>query len=69
MWVDDIRIGQDGQTRYRLNERFGYGDIFWADATALRPLTPEELSPISPDVEDKKIVIDVTTKETDSILL
>jgi len=62
MWVDDIRIGQDGQTRYRLNERFGYGDIFWADATSLRPLSEEEVSPISPDVEEKKILIDVTTK-------
>ncbi len=62
IWADDIRSGADGQTKYRLNERFGYGDIFWADARGLRPLTEEELSPISPDVENKKVVVDVTPK-------
>lgn len=62
IWADDMRVGQDGRVRYRLNERFGYGDIFWADAAAMRPLSENELAPISPDVENKKLLIDVTPK-------
>lgn len=59
-WIDDFRIDDDGLTWYRINERYGSpGDIFWARAEAFRPLTADELSPISPNVEDKKIIVDV----------
>jgi len=60
VWVDDIRTNSQGQTLYRVNERFGPGDLFWADAEAFRPLTAEEIAPISPEVENKKVVVDVT---------
>ncbi|RMF47370.1 MAG: L,D-transpeptidase [Anaerolineae bacterium] len=61
LWVDDLRVDEDGQTWYRINERYGNpGDIFWADARAFRPLTPEDCSPIHPEAEDKRIVVDVT---------
>jgi L,D-transpeptidase catalytic domain len=60
IWADDIKVGEDGRVFYRINERYGtYGDIFWAPAEALRLIQPEEISPLSPDVENKKIVIDV----------
>jgi lipoprotein-anchoring transpeptidase ErfK/SrfK len=60
VWVDDIRKDDDGQAWYRINERYGsYGDIFWAPAEALRPIAPEEIAPISPDVEEKRVVVDV----------
>lgn len=60
VWVDDIRTNSDGQVLYRVNERYGYGDLFWVAAEACRTLTAEELAPISPDVENKKVLIDVT---------
>ncbi|TFH34519.1 MAG: L,D-transpeptidase [Anaerolineales bacterium] len=61
LWVDAIVQGVDnGIKYYRINERFGYGDIFLAEASAFRPLTLEELSPIHPEVEDKRVVVDVT---------
>jgi hypothetical protein len=60
VWVDQVKTDSDGQVWYRLNEKYGYGDIFWAVAEALRPLTPEEMSPISPDVDDKRILVDVS---------
>lgn len=59
VWVDRIRVDDDGQVWYRLNERYGRGDIFWAPAEAFRPITPEEMTPLSPEVEDKRIVVNI----------
>lgn len=61
LWVDKIKTDEQNQIWYRINERYGgYGDIFWVEAEALRPLTPQEISPIHPDVEDKRVEVDVT---------
>lgn len=59
VWADQIRLDVDGQVWYRLNEKFGSGDIFWGQAEAFRPLTAEEVSPISPnfDPAEKRIVV------------
>ena len=61
LWVDAIKTNFDGNILYRINERYGNpGDLLWAPAEAFRPITEEEVAPISPDVEDKQIVIDRT---------
>lgn len=60
LWVDEITTDESGQVWYRINERFGYGDIFYCAAEAFRPLTDEELSPIHPEAEEKKVVVNVT---------
>jgi len=60
LWVDEVKKDDIGTIWYRVNERYGYGDIFWAEATAFRPLTSEEVTPIHPDVEQKLVQIDVT---------
>ena len=57
VWVDQIRTDESGQVWYRLNEKYGSGDIFWGQAEAFRPLTVEEVAPISPDVQEKRIVV------------
>lgn len=59
LWVDAIRQAEDGTSWYRINERFGFGDIFWAPAAAFRPLGADEISPIRPEVEEKEVVVDV----------
>lgn len=60
MWVDRIRRDDSGQVWYRVSEPYGsYGDVFWAAAEAFRPLTPEDIAPIHPEVEDKRVVVDV----------
>ncbi len=59
VWADQIRLDEAGQVWYRLNEKYGSGDIFWGQAEAFRPLTAEEVLPISPDVQDKRIVVRV----------
>lgn len=58
-WVDQIKV-DTGQTWYRLNEKYGsYGDIFWAPAEAFRPLTNDEVAPIRPEVENKRILVNI----------
>jgi hypothetical protein len=60
LWVDKIRVDENGEIWYRVNERYGNpGDMLWAPGEAFRPITPEELVPISPDIEDKHIVVKV----------
>ncbi len=61
-WVDQIKTDDDGQAWYRLNERYGYGDLFWATAEAFRPLGSEDISPINPGNENKRILVDITTQ-------
>lgn len=63
VWADQIRLDADGQVWYRLNEKFGSGDIFWGQAEAFRPLTAEEVSPISPNVDPAEKWIVVKTWE------
>ncbi len=61
VWIDQMRTNADGVVEYRVNEDYGhgygYGDIFWAEAAAFRPITEEEIAPINPGVPDKKIIV------------
>lgn len=60
IWVDEIQTTSDGRILYRVIERYGsYGDIFWADAQAFRRITEDEITPIHPEVENKKIIVNV----------
>ena len=61
LWVDQMKTGTDGLIYYRVNEKYGSrGDLYWADGRAFRPLTRQEMEPIHPDVEDKRIEADIT---------
>jgi hypothetical protein len=61
LWVDGIQKADDGRILYHVIEKHGsYGDKFWADGRAVKILTPDDLSPIDPEVENKSIVVDVT---------
>ncbi|MCW5873384.1 MAG: L,D-transpeptidase [Anaerolineales bacterium] len=60
MWVDDIRTNDAGETEYHVFDLYGsLGDHFWAPARAFKPIHPEDISPISPEVENKEIVINI----------
>lgn len=59
-WVDDLRTNDQDETEYHVIEKHGsYGDMFWADARAFKPLTAEDVAPISPNVTDKSIIVDL----------
>ena len=59
VWADQVRVDESGQVWYRLNEKYGSGDIFWGQAEAFRPITAEEVTPINPDAPDKRIVVQI----------
>jgi lipoprotein-anchoring transpeptidase ErfK/SrfK len=60
MWIDQVKEGEDGKVLYRVNERYGtYGDIFWAEGAALRPLTDDDLAPLSPEVDPEEKLVRV----------
>lgn len=61
MCVDELKIDDDEHVWYRVAEKYGtFGDRFWAPAEAFRPVLRDELIPISPDVENKLVQIDLT---------
>jgi len=74
LWVDQIRTSEvTGNPLYRINENGGRppgvtggspGDIFWTDGAAFRPLTEDEVAPLSPDVDpaEKKVIVNVTNQ-------
>ena len=59
LWVDQIKTDDQGNTWYRVNERYSYGDIFWAAAEAFRPLKQDDMEPIHPEAKDKRIIINL----------
>ena len=60
-WVDEMMTSSQGQLLYRINPNYYGGvDMLWVAAEAFRPITKDELEPISPDVSDKRVVVDVT---------
>ncbi len=60
VWLDRIKVDEDGRVWYHLIERYGsYGDTFWAPGEAFRIIQPEEITPISPNVENKRIVVNI----------
>jgi lipoprotein-anchoring transpeptidase ErfK/SrfK len=62
IWIDQVRNSDSGKVEYHINERYGNpGDLFWADGTAFRLLTQEEVSPINPDVDPvtKKVIVNL----------
>lgn len=58
-WVDGIRSGDPG-SEYHMRELHGSrGDHFWAPAAGFKPIFPEDAAPISPDIENKQILINL----------
>lgn len=58
-WVDRIKE-EAGQVWYHINPNFYGGvDMLWVPAEAMHPISDDEISPLSPDVTDKRVVVDV----------
>lgn len=59
IWVDDIRTAETG-VEYHVRDLHGsLGDHFWAPAHAFKPIRPEDITPISAEVENKEIVVNI----------
>lgn len=59
-YVDKIKRDEAGNTFYRVNPNYYGGvDLLWVPAEAMRPIHVTDIAPINPDVENKKIIVDV----------
>jgi lipoprotein-anchoring transpeptidase ErfK/SrfK len=62
-WIDRIRQNDAGQVFYRVNPNYYGGvDMLLAAGEAFRPLTADEITPIHPEAENKRIEVDVTNQ-------
>lgn len=58
MFVDQIKLADDGQVLYHVVDRYGsFGDKFWAAGEAFRLLTEEDMNPINPEADNKLVVV------------
>ena len=63
VWIDDVRVDAEEKIWYRISEPYGsYGDIFWALAEGFRPITQEEVAPINSEIENKRILVNVSNQ-------
>src|SRR5690606_9720865 len=58
--VDGLTPDSQGQVLCPPHARYAPRCGCWAEREAFRAVTVEELTPISPEVEDKRVVVDVT---------
>lgn len=61
-WITDVELGPDGQPWYRLTDELLRVD-YHVPATHLRPIDPEELAPISPEVPQGRKWVEVSLRE------
>jgi hypothetical protein len=63
LWVDEVTVDDNGQAWYRINERYGsYGDMFIGRAEAFRPIPFDEVTPIHPEIFDKRVIVNLTNQ-------
>jgi lipoprotein-anchoring transpeptidase ErfK/SrfK len=63
-YIDQIKTDDHGNKFYRANPNYYGGvDMFWVPAKAMHAIKPEEITPINPDAENKKIIVDVNKQE------
>jgi lipoprotein-anchoring transpeptidase ErfK/SrfK len=56
-----MQTDEYGGIFYRANPNYYGGvDLFWVPAEAMHPIYPEDITPINPEVEKKKIIVDVS---------
>jgi lipoprotein-anchoring transpeptidase ErfK/SrfK len=59
-FIDQIKKDDDESVYYRVNPNYYGGvDMFWVPAEAMHPISLNEIEPINPQVENKRIVVDV----------
>ena len=54
--IPDVR---SGQVWYGLRDGLTWGDVHWVKAEHLRIIPPQEMTPLSPEVKDKRILIEL----------
>jgi hypothetical protein len=62
-WITDIATGPDGKAWYRLQDESDES-IYFIPTAQLRPISPDEITPLSPEVPagNKRIDVNLTTQ-------
>lgn len=59
-WIDRILNNDGGKIFYRINPNYYGGlDQLLVPASAMRPITPGEVTAVNPEIEDKSILVDI----------
>jgi hypothetical protein len=59
-WADRINQTSDGKIVYRMTQRVGcQEEYYYTAAEACKVLTPDDIAPINPDIQDKKVVVNL----------
>ena len=63
-WIVAIEVGPDGEAWYRIFDDLDSNVPYYVPAIHMRPIAPEEISPLSPDVQAslKRIEVNLTTQ-------
>lgn len=59
--VDGRVVDGEGNVWYRVHDENGV--VMYAPGAALRRITAEEIAPLSPETEDKRVVVNITRQE------
>ena len=59
--VDGRVVDAEGSVWYRVHDENGV--VMFAPGAALRPITAEEIAPLSPETDDKRVVVNITRQE------
>ncbi len=75
-WIIAVEEGPDGEAWYKLEDELDRHYVYYVPASHLRPVTAQELEPISPDVpfEKKRIEVSIaqqtlTAYENDKVVM
>jgi hypothetical protein len=59
-WASEIRTDESSKVQYLLTQRFGAAEeYYWTPAEACKPITPEDVTPITPEIENKRVVVNL----------
>ena len=63
-WITDVTDGPDGEPWYKIVDEVDGKYIYYAPAAHFRPITAEELAPISPEIDQwtKHIEVSISTQ-------
>lgn len=63
-WVSAVEPGPDGTPHYRIYDELDSNVPYYVPAIHMRPIPPEEISPLSPDVpkDQKRIEVNLSTQ-------
>ena len=63
-WVDGMEEGPDGELWYRIYDELISGVPYYVKPSHLRMIPPEEITPISPNIDftDKRVDVDLSTQ-------